>query len=155
MVKNLISGPILAHLAHIWALNFVGFTSTRCWTLLQAIIVCNSFWTRYKTYGAKFGSPKFFVKNLASTVTRYHGQLSEKTNDPILWKFSDRRTDGQRDESDFIGRCPNNVERRKGVKYVQSLLQRNTRANLWLYCIVNFGHILNFFLVFLLLTLNK
>ena len=77
--------------------------------------------------------PNSFVKNLASPVTRYHGQLSEKTNDPILWKFSDRRTDGQRDESDFIGRCPTNVERRKGVKYVQNLLQ-NTRTNVWLYC---------------------
>ena len=39
-------------------------------------------------------------KNLTSLVTRYHGQLlsctiSEKTNDPILTKFSDRRTDRQ------------------------------------------------------------
>ena len=57
-------------------------------------------------------TPKFFFKNLASSVTRYHGQLSsctisEKTNDPILRKLSD----GQTDESDFIGRCPTNVER--------------------------------------------
>ena len=41
------------------------------------------------TYGGFF--PK---KNLASPVTRYHGQLSscaisEKTNDPILRKVSD------------------------------------------------------------------
>ena len=38
---------------------------------------------------------KFFFKNLASLVTRYHGQLSscttEKTNDPILRKLSDGR----------------------------------------------------------------
>ena len=38
-----------------------------------------------------------------------------KTNDPILRKLSDGRTDrqtgGQTDESDFIGRCPTNVER--------------------------------------------
>ena len=57
----------------------------------------------------------FFFKNLAPSVTRYHGQLSsctisEKTNDLILRKLSDGRTDGQTDESDFIGRCPTNVE---------------------------------------------
>ena len=48
----------------------------------------------------------FFFKNLASSVTSYYGQLSsctitEKTNDPILRKFSDgqidRWTDGQTD----------------------------------------------------------
>ena len=54
----------------------------------------------------------FFFKNLALSVTRYHGQLSsctisENTNDPILRKFSD----GQADERDFIGRCPTKVER--------------------------------------------
>ena len=40
----------------------------------------------------------FFSKNLALSVTRYHSQLSlctisEKTNDPILRKFSDGRID--------------------------------------------------------------
>ena len=43
----------------------------------------------------------FFFKNLASSVTRYHGQLSckisEKTNDLILIKFSDGRTSGRTD----------------------------------------------------------
>ena len=58
----------------------------------------------------------FFFKNLALSVTSYHGQLSsctlsEKTNDLILRKLSGGRTDGQTDESDFIGRCPTNVER--------------------------------------------
>ena len=38
---------------------------------------------------------QFFFKNLTLSVTRYHGQLSsckisEKTNDQILRKFSDR-----------------------------------------------------------------
>ena len=61
MAKNLVLGPILAHLAQIWA-------------------------------------PNFFFKNLAASVTRYHGQLSsctisEKTNDPILRKLSDGQTD--------------------------------------------------------------
>ena len=61
---------------------------------------------------------KLIIKNLAWSVTRYHGQLSsctlsEKTIDPILRKFSDGRdgqTDRQMDESDFIRRCPTNVE---------------------------------------------
>ena len=64
---------------------------------------------------AQIWAANFFFKNLASSVTRYHGQLSsctisEKINDPILRKLSDRRTDAQTDKSDFIGRCPTNVE---------------------------------------------
>ena len=64
----------------------------------------------------------FFSKNLVPSVTRYHGQLSsspisEKTNDPVLRKFSEERTDRQserqKDESDFIGRCSTNAERPK------------------------------------------
>ena len=48
------------------------------------------------------GRQNFFFKNLASLVTRYHGQLpsciiSEKTNHPILRKFRDGQTEGQRD----------------------------------------------------------
>ena len=63
MVKNLISGPILATLTQIRATNF-------------------------------------FFNNLACSVTRYHGQLSsctisEKANDTILRKLSDRETEGQ------------------------------------------------------------
>ena len=43
---------------------------------------------------------QFFFKILALSVTRYYRQLSscaisEKTNDPIFRKFSDRRTDEQ------------------------------------------------------------
>ena len=52
----------------------------------------------------KFWPPVFlfFFTNLASSVTTYHGQLSscktlEKTNDPILSKLSDGRTNGQTD----------------------------------------------------------
>ena len=49
-----------------------------------------------------YGTPNFFFKNLPSSVTTYHRQLasgtiSEKTNDPILRKFSDGRTDGRKD----------------------------------------------------------
>ena len=47
-------------------------------------------------------SHDFFFKNLASSVTRYHGQLSSctilgKINDPILRKHSDGKKDGQTD----------------------------------------------------------
>ena len=38
-------------------------------------------------------------------------QYQKKTNDLILRKLSDGRTDEQTDESDFIGRCLTNVER--------------------------------------------
>ena len=41
---------------------------------------------------------QIFLKNLAPSVTRYHNQLSsctisEKANDSVLRKFSDRETD--------------------------------------------------------------
>ena len=60
-------------------------------------------------FGPDFGQlgPKLvckiiFFKNLASCITRYHGQLlsctiSEKTNDPILRKLSDRRRTDERE----------------------------------------------------------
>ena len=42
MAKNLDLGPILAPLAQIWApqKKFMDFSSTRCYTLMQAIIAC-------------------------------------------------------------------------------------------------------------------
>ena len=84
MAKNLVSGTILVHLAEIRAANLFIY---------------------------------FFQKS-GSSVTRYHGQLSsctisEKINDPVLRKLSDVRTDGQTDESDFIGHCLTNAERLK------------------------------------------
>ena len=64
----------------------------------------------------------FFFKNIASSVIRYRGWLSsckiaEKTNHSVLRKISDRRTDGRtdgqthghKDESEFIGHCPTDV----------------------------------------------
>ena len=55
--------------------------------------------------GPNLGLPRIFFKNLAASVTRYHGQLSsckilEKTNYPILRKLSDGRTDGRTDKTD-------------------------------------------------------
>ena len=60
--------------------------------------------------------PTFFCKNLAFLVTRYHDLLSwctipKQNNDPILRKFSGRRTDEKTGKSDFIGRSPTNVKR--------------------------------------------
>ena len=102
--KNLVLGPILAHLAQIWG-------------------------------------TKFFLKISGSEVTRYHGQLSsctisEKSNDPMLKKLSDGRTDGwtdgQTDDSDFIGCCPTNVERPIIVTEMFILsMDNNFRFLLW------------------------
>ena len=52
--------------------------------------------------GSQFFFLSFFFFFQASSVTRYHGQLSsctilEKANNLILRKFSDRRTDGPAD----------------------------------------------------------
>ena len=60
------------------------------------------FWSQFGPIWPKFGPTSFFIKNLASSVTRCYGQLSsctisEKTNDSILRKLSDGRTDGQTD----------------------------------------------------------
>ena len=53
-----------------------------------------------KAHWAQIHARIFFKKNLATSVTRYHGQLSsctisEKINDPILRKLSDGRMDGR------------------------------------------------------------
>ena len=42
-------------------------------------------------------------------VSNHHVQYQKKTNDPIL-KLSEGPSEGQKDESDSIGRCPTNVE---------------------------------------------
>ena len=49
---------------------------------------------------AQIRTANFLKKNLASSPTRYHGQLSsctvsEKSNDSFLRKLSDGRTDGR------------------------------------------------------------
>ena len=57
-----------------------------------------SFWPDFDPFDPKLGRQTSFFKTLASPITRYHGQiLSEKTNDPILRKPSDGRTDGKTD----------------------------------------------------------
>ena len=56
---------------------------------------------RILTYLDQIWAAKFISKNLALSITRYHGQLSctvsEKINDPILRKRSDGWTDGRKD----------------------------------------------------------
>ena len=63
-------------------------------------------------FGPNSGRQIFF-NFLASSVTRYHGQLSSckiSEKKPILRKFSDGWTDGQTDHSNFTGCCPADVE---------------------------------------------
>ena len=53
----------------------------------------------------------WFRQSLDIMVSYYHVQ-HQKSNDPVLRNPStDGRTDRQIDKSDFIGRCPTNVER--------------------------------------------
>ena len=52
--------------------------------------------------GPNSGRRFSFFKNVASSATRYHGQLSsctilEKTNDPIVRKLGDRQKPGRVD----------------------------------------------------------
>ena len=69
----------------------------------------NQFQVRFWSVWPKFGSTCFF-KKLASSFTRYYGQVSlcmksDKSKDSVLRKFSQERTDRQvdrnTDESDF------------------------------------------------------
>ena len=89
-----------------------------------------SFWAWFRHVGPKFGPPIFLFKNLASSVTRYHGQLSSckilKKNywsnlEKIYWRMdgrTDGHTDGQMDESDFIGRCLTDIEHPTESEYI-------------------------------------
>ena len=79
----------------------------------------NNFRSNFGPLGQISATNFFFFENLAWSVTRYLGQLSsgtisEKSNDSILRKLSngetDGETDGQMEESDFIGCCQTNVE---------------------------------------------
>ena len=71
----------------------------------------------------------FFFKNLALSVTRYHGHIlswtiPKKNNDPILRKLgegqtegqTDRQTDGHTDKSDFMGHCLTSAECPKAMQ---------------------------------------
>ena len=144
--KKLILNLILACFTQI----FVTFTSIRCWTLLQVIIVCNFkeyYWTELETMAkypvsrpilaslAKYGPQSFLsISPLLDVIHCCKLSLyaiSRKTNDPNLkiqsWenlvtdRCTDRQTEGPRDEKDFIGCCPTNVKRPKKEKLTQKL----------------------------------
>ena len=110
MAKSLISDPILARSAHIWHRNFFSWSLSlldvrNCCKLLSYHRMQEKSMIQTQENGKKphpgpdLGSlvpnsgRQFFFKNLVSSVTRYHGQLSSCSNDPILRKFSDGPTD--------------------------------------------------------------
>ena len=120
MAKNLISDPILTRLVQIWAskifswvlslLYIRGCRKLPSYTISRKIDDSNSikwrkisFWAWIRPVGLKFELPGFFLKTMAASVTRYYHQLSlctisKRTNDPILSKFNDRQTGGQKDK---------------------------------------------------------
>ena len=67
MTKKLISGLILALLAHIWMLDIVAsyrvqFQAKRM-IQTQENSEKNSFWTSFRSVGPKFKPPIFFFRN--------------------------------------------------------------------------------------------
>ena len=122
MMKNLITGPILARLTpnfFSWVLpvrDTMHFRKLSWYAISRKMHGPNSrkrrktFWTWFRSFWPEFWLPffSFFFKNLASSGTRYHGQLSsfkisEKTLSN-LEKFSDGRTDGQTDGREWFPR---------------------------------------------------
>ena len=73
-----------------------------------------SIWAWFRQVGPKFGPRNIFFKNLASSVTTYykviyhHVQYQKKI---MIQSWENLVTDGRKNESDFIGRCPTSVER--------------------------------------------
>ena len=101
--KKLVLGIILVYLAQIQATKFVSFFN--------------------------FFFFFFFFKNLAPSVTKYHGHLSsctisEKTNDPILRKLRDRQTNRLSNRPEWFHRTlSDNVEHPKIGKTKDRLLK--------------------------------
>ena len=131
MAKNLVSDLILAPLAQIWAqklfLWILPLLDVRhCCKLSQYAISRKTKTSKKASFGPNLAHLTqiraanfffFFLKNLASSVTRYHRKLSscttsEKTNDPILRKLSDGQTEGQADgQTDWFHRTMSNYYR--------------------------------------------
>ena len=113
MAKNLVSGLILAHLAQIRAANFylfIFFFFSKIWLRQSLDLMLSYHHVQYQE--------KLMIQSWENLVT------DERT---------DGRTDGQRDESNFIGRCPTNVERpiwrvviKVGLLHLYSQKHRNT-----------------------------
>ena len=82
----------------------------------------SSFGPDFGPFSPNSGRQNLFPKNLDLLVTRYHGQvssytISEKNNDAILRKLSNRRTDGQKDRQ---MKRPTD-----GLQWFQSTLSKN------------------------------
>ena len=112
MAESLVSGPILAPLAQIWTSKFifVNVISTRCWTLLQAIIVfqgklMNQTWENNKkpcfgpivAHLAQIGTTKICVRHSLNIMVSYHHVQYQKKLMIQSWEnlVTDGRTDGQ------------------------------------------------------------
>ena len=88
MIKNLVSGAILAYSAKIPVTNFLFFFS-KIWLRQSLDIMVSNHDAQYQK--------KLMIQSWESLVT-------------------DGRTDEQTDDSDFIGRSPTNVERPKMIQ---------------------------------------
>ena len=106
---------------------FVGFTSTNiryCSKLLSCAISRKTNELNLRKWQKKLVLGPILAPLLQIQVANFFSKIwlrqslgsqlscanQKKTNDPVLRKFTDRRTDGQTDESDFMGRRPTNVE---------------------------------------------
>ena len=137
MAENLVSGPILSPLVHIWAskhfLRMLPLLDVRHWCklLLYAILRKTNepnlrkwlktwFWVQFRLIWPKFGPPKFFFSKIClrqslDIMVSYHHVQYQKKLMIQSWEnlVTDGRIDGQIDKSAFIGRSPTNVERPK------------------------------------------
>ena len=101
-----------------------------------------SFGSNFGSFGPNLGCRIFFSKiwfrqSLDIMLSYPHVQYQKK----LMIQFweslvKDRRTDGQRDGNDFIGRCPTNVERPilrifTGKKHPKIKLQRLREIRIW------------------------
>ena len=81
----------------------------------------------------QFFFSRIWLRLSLDIMVNYHHVQQKKTNDLILRQLSDGRTDGrihgqtdkQRNESDFIGRCPTNVKRPTGTAFSEKNMRKS------------------------------
>ena len=101
---------------------------------------------------------KIWLRQSLDVMVSYHHVPYQKKLMIQSWENlvtdgrTDERTDGQTDESDFIGRCPTNVERPTIETLEKIMICKWRRYGLF---IVIFKDISHLSLVFLSLTLDK
>ena len=113
---------------------FVGFTSTRCQILLQAIIVCSfkensvkwpktSKLGRVQAHWAQIRAAKFFLQEsgFVSHQTSWSAMIMCNIRKKLMTQSCDRWTDKQTDESDFIEHSLTNVERPIKTIFIQGI----------------------------------